>query len=926
MKDIFEFGPGRADGDGTQKEVLGGKGAGLAEMCRLGLPVPPGFTIATTVCPRYHQVGRRVPKDVMAGVRKAVARLEKELGRGFGDPKRPLLLSVRSGAAVSMPGMMDTVLNLGLSAACVPGLAAMSGSARFAQDSRRRFLQMFGNVVAGVPHDAYEHALAAVKRRVGARSDTDLDAAALADVVQRYQEVYAQHVGKPFPEDPYAQLEHAVSAVFGSWESDRAVKYRKIHAITGLVGTAVTVQAMVFGNLGATSGTGVAFTRDPSTGENRFYGEFLMNAQGEDVVAGIRTPESIEDLAKESPQAYRELLAIRDLLERHYRDMQDIEFTIEDGRLFMLQTRRGKRTAAAAVRAAFEMCNDGLITREEAVSRVEPAQVDQLLHPSFDPDAKRDVIARGLPASPGAVTGKVVFTAEEAERRGLAGEKVILVRNETSPEDIGGMHAAEGILTATGGMTSHAAVVARGMGKCCVAGVGAVRIDAAAERFTVGDVLVKAGDVISLDGTAGEVMRGEVATVPPGITKEFRTILAWADAIRRLGVRTNGDTPRDAKTARGFGAEGIGLCRTEHMFFEGDRITAIREMILAETLEARRAALDKLLPMQRQDFEGIFRAMEGTPVTIRLLDPPLHEFLPHEPDAVRTVAASLGVPEAAVRDRARRLHEMNPMLGHRGCRLGITFPEIYEMQVRAIYEAAAAETRVKRPVKPEVMIPLVGTEKEFTILRDRLRAVAEETLAKAKVRMPLVFGTMIEVPRAALRAEGIAKDAEFFSFGTNDLTQMTFGYSRDDAGSFLPAYVELGILPQDPFQSLDQEGVGELIRMAVERGRKGRPGLKVGICGEHGGDAKSIDFCHRAGLDYVSCSPFRVPVARIAAAHAAMAERGGPAKPAAAGRKGKATAKAAAARKPASKAASPRAKAARATPKQNTPAPARAKR
>jgi pyruvate,orthophosphate dikinase len=883
LKTIYEFGPGRADGTGDMgdmKDVLGGKGAGLADMCRKKLPVPPGFTIATTVCPRYYAAGKRLPKDVAAGAKKAIARIEKEQNRGFGDPARPLLVSVRSGAAVSMPGMMDTVLNLGLSAACVDGLAKMSGSRRFALDARRRFLQMFGDVVAGVDHDRFEHALAEAKAEARVASDSDLPEPALEQLVARYLSVYRDATGEDFPEDPYVQLDRAVGAVFGSWESDRAVKYRKIHGITGLRGTAVTVQAMVFGNLGPTSGTGVAFTRDPSTGENRFYGEFLMNAQGEDVVAGIRTPESIEKLAEASPAAHERLLEIRDLLERSYRDMQDIEFTIEDGRLFMLQTRRGKRTTAAAVRVAFDMANEGLISREEAVARISPSEVDRLLHPSFDPAAPRTVIARGLPASPGAVTGKVVFHADDAEKKAGAGEAVILVRNETSPEDIGGMHAAQGILTATGGMTSHAAVVARGMGKCCVAGAGTLRIDYEGGRFTAGDAVIREGDVISLDGSAGEVMKGSIPTLPSALTPEFESILGWADEIRTLGVRTNGDTPTDARVARGFGAEGIGLCRTEHMFFEGERITAVREMILAETLEARQAALDKLLPMQRSDFEGIFEAMGGRPVTIRLLDPPLHEFLPHEPEAVRTVAKSLGVPEAVVRDRARRLHEMNPMLGHRGCRLGITFPEIYEMQVRAIFQAAEAETKRRRPVRPEVMIPLVGAEKEFTILRDRLRAVAEQTLGKAaRASVPLVFGTMIEVPRAALRAEGIAKDAEFFSFGTNDLTQMTFGYSRDDAGSFLPAYVELGILPEDPFQSLDQDGVGELIRMAVERGRKSRPKLKVGICGEHGGDPKSIDFCHRAGLDYVSCSPYRVPVARIAAAHAAMAARGGPKKP-----------------------------------------------
>jgi pyruvate, orthophosphate dikinase len=869
MKEIFEFGPGRADGDGTMKTVLGGKGAGLAEMCRLGLPVPPGFTIATTVCPRFYKAGKRVPKDILAGARASIARIEAELGRGFGNAERPLLVSVRSGAADSMPGMMDTVLNLGLTAAATEGIAAMTGNRRFALDARRRFLQMFGDVVSGVPRAKFEDVLSAAKTDAGVSLDTGLNEHALECVVADFLDVYRDGTGHEFPDDPWKQLEAAITAVFDSWEGERAVKYRKIHGITGLAGTAVNVQAMVFGNLGETSGTGVAFTRSPSTGEDSFYGEFLMNAQGEDVVAGIRTPAKINELAQLQPKAYEELSSYRKLLERHYRDVQDMEFTIEAGRLYMLQTRRGKRTAAAAVKAAFDMVREGLISKEEAVLRIEPAQVDQLLHPSFDPEAKKDVIAKGLPASPGAVTGKVVFTAEEAETQKAAGQAVILVRNDTSPEDIGGMNAALGILTATGGMTSHAAVVARGMGKCCVAGASSVRIDPERARFSAGDRVVKAGDVISLDGSAGEVIVGTVATVPPAITDEFKTILSWADKIRRLGVRANADTPNDARTAFGFAAEGIGLCRTEHMFFEGDRITTVREMILAETIETRNAALDKLLPIQRGDFVGIFREMRGLPVTIRLLDPPLHEFLPHEPDAIATVSASLGVDAAVIRDRVRRLHEMNPMLGHRGCRLGITFPEIYEMQVRAIFQAAMAEVKAGRKAQPEVMIPLVGTAKEFTILRDRLRAVAEKTLGKHPA-VRIKFGTMIEVPRAALRAEEIAKDAEFFSFGTNDLTQMTFGYSRDDAGSFLPAYVEQGVLPEDPFQSLDQVGVGELIRIAVERGRKSRPGLKVGICGEHGGDPKSIDFCERAALDYVSCSPFRVPIARLAAAHAVL--------------------------------------------------------
>jgi pyruvate,orthophosphate dikinase len=898
QKLVYEFGPGRAEG-GTDKTLLGGKGAGLAEMCRLGFPVPAGFTIPTSVCPRYHAAGGRLPKDVMPAVRRAVARIEREQGHGFGRPANPLLVSVRSGAAVSMPGMMDTVLNLGLTADCVEGLGKMLKNRRFALDARRRLVQMFGDVVAGVSHDAFEDVLSEERERARARTDAELSEADLERVIARYLEVYRKATGEEFPDDATTQLERAIGAVFRSWESDRAVKYRRLNKIGGLVGTAVTVQAMVFGNLGERSGTGVCFTRNPSTGERRLYGEFLMNAQGEDVVAGIRTPEPIEGLKAKSFAAYAALLECCERLETHYRDMQDVEFTIEDGRLYLLQTRRGKRTAAAAVRVAVDMVAEGRIDRDEALRRVEPEQVDRLLHPSFDPEAPREAIARGLPASPGAVTGKVVFTADEAERRGAAGEKVVLVRNETSPEDIGGMHAAQGVLTATGGMTSHAAVVARGMGKCCVAGAGAVRIDLGRGQFTAGDVVVRKGDVISLDGSTGEVMLGEVPTVPPSVTPEFERLLRWADQARRLGVRANADTPRDAEVARRFGAEGIGLCRTEHMFFEGDRITAVREMILAETEEARRAALEKLLPMQRGDFEGIFAEMQGRPVTVRLLDPPLHEFLPHADEQVHAVAKSLGVPDERVRDRARRLHEMNPMLGHRGCRLGITFPEIYEMQVRAIYEAACAEAKAGRPVRPEVMIPLVGTEREISILVERLRAVAEATVKAAGGKMPLVFGTMIEVPRAALRAGEIAGSAAFFSFGTNDLTQMTFGYSRDDAGSFLPQYVERGVLPEDPFQSLDVEGVGELVRIAVERGRAARRDLKVGICGEHGGDPKSIAFCHGAGLDYVSCSPYRVPVARLAAAQAALAA-GTARKPARAKAPTKAPAKAAA--RPAAKA------------------------
>jgi len=872
---IWHFGPGAAEGDAGMKAILGGKGANLAEMCRIGLPVPAGFTIATTVCDRYNRGGRALPEDVVTGVRKAIARLERESGKGFGDPHRPLLVSVRSGAALSMPGMMDTVLNLGLNDAAMEGLARLTGNRRFALDARRRFVQMFANVVEGLKLAPFEAVLEAAQESAGVESDSDLDADALQGVVDQYLKLFQKLAGRPFPNDPEEQLLRSISAVFGSWQGKRAVEYRRIHKIEGLLGTAVNVQTMVFGNLGPTSGTGVCFTRDPATGENVFYGEYLMNAQGEDVVAGIRTPQDLAGLAKESPAAYRQLEKVRLLLEKHYHDMQDIEFTIEEGTLYILQTRTGKRTARAAVRVAVEMAGKRLIPREEAVLRVLPEQLDRLLHPQFDPKAPRQVIARGLPASPGAVCGSVVFTADDAKMKAASGEKVILVRNETSPEDVGGMHAAEGILTATGGMTSHAAVVARGMGKCCVAGAGNVRIDEGDGFFRVGDTVVWKGDTISLDGTSGEVMVGSVATMPADPGAQFNTLLSWADAACRkngqgLKVRANADTPEDAKAARDFGAQGIGLCRTEHMFFGDERITPMREMILAADEKSRRKALRKLLPYQRRDFAGILKAMDGLPVTIRLLDPPLHEFLPHDEDGVAAVARSLGVGEQEVRERARRLREMNPMLGHRGCRLGITYPEIYEMQVLAIFEAAAQNKKKGLDPKPEVMIPLVGSVNEYTVLRDRLKQVATDVVAKKGVKLPIVFGTMIEIPRAALRATEIGAEAEFFSFGTNDLTQMTFGFSRDDVGSFLPGYVEQRVLDADPFATLDQVGVGELVRIATERGRSVRPKLKVGICGEHGGDPASIGFCHEVGLDYVSCSPFRVPIARLAAAHAAI--------------------------------------------------------
>jgi pyruvate,orthophosphate dikinase len=785
---------------------------------------------------------------------------------------------VRSGAAVSMPGMMDTVLNLGLTEEVAEGLAKMVGNRRFALDARRRFIQMFANVVEGLPlrreragsPEGFEDVLRAARIAAGVMDDTDLDEAALESVVARYLELFQEQTGRPFPQDPTEQLERSIAAVFGSWMGNRACEYRRIHKIGDLLGTAVNVQSMVFGNLSEDSGTGVCFTRDPATGQNIFYGDFLMNAQGEDVVAGIRLTEPLADLEKRSPASYRQLVKVRRLLERHYGDIQDIEFTIERGTLYILQTRNGKTTAKAAIRIAVEMANERIITREEAVARITPEQVDQLLHPTFDPTAERRVIAKGLPASPGAVTGSVVFTAEEAKEKAAEGARLVLVREETSPEDVGGMYAAEGVLTATGGLTSHAAVVARGMGKCCVVGAGSVRIDMDERCFRVGDVTVREGDMISLDGTTGQVMLGAVTTMDPEPSAEFATLLSWADKIRELRVRANADAPEDAQTARDFGAQGIGLCRTEHMFFGGDRIAAMREMILAQDLEGRRVALEKLLPFQRSDFQGILTAMSGLPVTIRLLDPPLHEFLPHDAEQAQEVATALDVPVAELLDRAARLKEQNPMLGHRGCRLGITYPEIYEMQVRAIFEAAADAKAAGAKPMPEVMIPLVGAERELEVLKERLVAVAKQALRERKARVPVIFGTMIEIPRAALRAGDIANQAEFFSFGTNDLTQLTFGFSRDDVSSFLPQYVAEKILPDEPFQTLDQSGVGELITIAVERGRKTRPGLKVGICGEHGGDPASIDFCHRTGLDYVSCSPYRVPVARLAAAQATI--------------------------------------------------------
>jgi len=883
---VYGFGGGTADGRAEMKNLLGGKGANLAEMSSIGLPVPPGFTVTTEVCTHYYANGRKYPDALQDQVDAALARIEAEVGMRFGDPANPLLVSVRSGARASMPGMMDTVLNLGLNDATVAGLIERSGDRRFAYDSYRRFIQMYSDVVLGVDHYHFEELLHLAKEEKGVDLDTDLDADDLAGLTQQYKNKVQDETGQPFPEDPRDQLWGAVGAVFGSWMNQRAIVYRKLNSIPESWGTAVNVQAMVFGNMGSDCATGVAFTRDPSTGENVFYGEFLVNAQGEDVVAGIRTPQQLTVVSKRAqgsdlpameevmPEVFGQLCEVRETLERHYRDMQDIEFTVQQKKLYMLQTRSGKRTVQAALRIAVEMAAEGLITQGEAVSRIDPRGLDQLLHPTLDPDAERKVVAKGLPASPGAASGKVVFSSDAAEAEARKGERVILVRIETSPEDIHGMHAAEGILTTRGGMTSHAAVVARGMGRPCVSGAGQIRVDYATGTFFVGDVTVTVGDRITIDGGTGEVMLGEVATVQPELSGNFATIMEWADSMRRMRVRSNAETPADARAAREFGAEGIGLCRTEHMFFEGDRIVAMREMILASDEKGRRAALAKLLPYQRQDFVELFRIMAGLPVTIRLLDPPLHEFLPHTDAEMAQVAAGSGLSVETVRRRSLELKESNPMLGHRGCRLAITFPEICEMQARAIFEAAAEVAGGEgTPPVPEVMIPLAATDKEISILKAIIDRVAGEVQAASGIAVEYMVGTMIELPRAALQAGKIAEVAEFFSFGTNDLTQTTYGLSRDDAGSFLKDYEDKGIVETDPFVSLDQEGVGELVRIAVERGRKTRPDIKLGICGEHGGDPASIGFCEEVGLDYVSCSPFRVPIARLAAAQATIAHQ-----------------------------------------------------
>ncbi len=873
-KMIYRFGETHTEGDATMRALLGSKGANLAEMSAMRLPVPPGFTITTEVCGLFQKAGGTLPADLMPQVRAAVGAIESESGNTFGSRENPLLLSVRSGAAVSMPGMMDTVLNLGLNDVTCAGLAAATGYERFAWDAYRRLINMFGDVVLGVDHAHFEDAFAKLKGRYRAAADTDVPAEGLKKLCEQYQAILKKHAGRAFPQDPYAQLELAIAAVFRSWDTPRAVKYREINRITGLLGTAVTVQSMVFGNLGDDSGTGVAFTRNPSTGENDFYGEFLVNAQGEDVVAGIRTPRPVSEMKRWDAAAYQKLIEIKDLLERHYRDMQDLEFTVERGKLYMLQTRGGKRTGPAAVRIAVDMVKEKLIDRDEALRRLPAEDVSQLLLPSFsDPDKKSaTVLAKGLPASPGAASGKLAFNAEEAVRRAKGGESVILVRESTSPEDVEGMHHAAGILTSTGGMTSHAAVVARGWGKCCVAGAGDLRIDAAKRVLRVGRRTLTHKDVISLDGSAGEVLLGEVKRSAPRLSGEFATLMEWADARRRLGVRANADTPADAKRARAFGAQGIGLCRTEHMFFGPDRILSMQEMIVAETTEERKRALKKLLPHQRRDFVGILSAMAGLPVTIRLLDPPLHEFLPHEPKAQRKLAAEMRVPLRRIQERVTALHESNPMLGHRGCRLSVTYPEILTMQVTAIVEATIACRRKRVDAQPEIMIPLVATRGELSMLR----ALTEETIrdvCRAKKwsgDLAIPIGTMIEVPRAALLADTIAEVADFFSFGTNDLTQMTWGFSRDDVASFLGGYIEAGLLGRDPFQALDAEGVGQLVRTAARLGREARPKLKLGICGEHGGDPSSIRFFNEAGLDYVSCSPFRVPIARLVAAQATL--------------------------------------------------------
>jgi len=898
QKYVYFFGNKKAEGNAKMKEMLGGKGANLAEMTNLGIPVPPGFTIATVVCDEYYKSKGKWPTGLSNEIDKNIARLERSMGVKFDDPKKPLLVSVRSGAAVSMPGMMDTVLNLGLNDAVIEGIIKKTGNPRFAYDIYRRFIDMFGDVVMGCSHKYFEHEIDKAKKKAKVKLDNELSADQLKEVVERYKAVYKKHVGEMFPGSGKEQLTLAINAVIKSWQVPRAVKYRQLNNIAGLLGTAVNVQAMVFGNMGGDCGTGVCFTRNPSTGKKEFYGEFLMNAQGEDVVAGIRTPIELKKLNKVMPKAYKELTALMTRLEKHYKDIQDMEFTIQEKKLYILQTRAGKRTAEAAVTIAVDMVREKLIKPNEAVMRVEPEQLERLLHPHFDPKAQRNVFAKGLPASPGAGVGQVVFDADTAEAWKAKGKTVILTRIETSPEDIGGMDAAVGILTARGGMTSHAAVVARGMGKCCVAGVGELSINYKTKKMTIGKLTIKEGDFISIDGSTGEVMKGQLATVEPTLSGSFGAFMKMCDSIRKLGIRTNADTPEDSKRARQFGAEGIGLCRTEHMFFEGERIWPVRQMILAaddyakmldelDTVETDKekkrivkehaeskkqfeGALKKLLPYQRKDFEGIFKAMAGLPVTIRLLDPPLHEFLPHDKRAQEETARWLGVKPAVVKFMVEQLHEFNPMLGHRGCRLAVTYPAIYRMQARAIIEAALNVRRSGKTVLAEIMIPLVGSIDELKFVKNEVVDEINQVFKQKKSKIKYMIGTMIEVPRAALTADQIAEEAEFFSFGTNDLTQMAMGFSRDDAGKFLGEYVARGIYAADPFQKLDQIGVGKLVAMGTELGRKTRKNLKIGICGEHGGEPSSIDFCHRVGLNYVSCSPFRVPIARLAAAQAVV--------------------------------------------------------
>lgn len=883
QKLVYFFGDGKAEGRADMKELLGGKGANLAEMTNLGVPVPAGFTISTEVCTYYDKNNKRYPDGLEETVRENLKMTEKIMGASFGDVDNPLLVSVRSGARVSMPGMMDTVLNLGLNEDTVLGLIKQSRNERFGYDSYRRFIQMYSNVVMGMNGEVLEEILEEKKQKKGVEKDTDLNGSDLKELVSEFKDKVREVVGRPFPDDIHEQLWGAIGAVFDSWKIPRAITYRKLNDISGHWGTAVNICSMVYGNMGDDSSTGVAFTRDPSTGESIFFGEFLVNAQGEDVVAGIRTPQPINragskhsalpSMEEVMPDAYNALVDVYKKLEKHYRDMQDIEFTVQKGKLWMLQTRTGKRTAGAAVKIAVDMVSEGLIDEKEAVRRVDPAQLDQLLHPMLDPKAEKNVLTKGLPASPGAAFGQVVFSAEDAEAAAKLGLNVILVRRETSPEDIHGMHAAQGILTAKGGMTSHAAVVARGMGRCCVAGAGEIKIDYKSEQFTVHRTVVKKGDLITLDGSTGEVILDKVPTIQPELSGDFAMLMVWADKIRRLRVRANADTPKDARQAREFGAEGIGLCRTEHMFFEGERIMAVREMILSDSEEERRKFLDKILPMQKGDFKGIFREMKGFPVTIRFLDPPLHEFLPHTTKELQEIAVDMGVPVEELRNKNESLREANPMLGHRGCRLGVTFPEIYEMQARAIIEAACELVEEEGfTIVPEMMIPLVADIKEFAFIKKRVVRIAEGIIEKSGVNLTYLIGTMIELPRAALTADKIAKEAEFFSFGTNDLTQTTYGLSRDDAGNFLPYYIEKGIFSQDPFVTLDQEGVGQLLEMGIEKGKKTRPDLKLGICGEHGGEPSSVEYCHRIGLDYVSCSPFRVPIARLAAARAVLQE------------------------------------------------------